>query len=91
MATVGERVASPTTASTYQATWFVTPLIVLASIGALLVLALLRFAFQPMDGRRREAPPDALGIAHGLGREALGMLRHYLASRGACRDSCRND
>ena len=78
---VGRRVADPFNSMTYQVALFVTPLIVLASMAALLVLALLRFAFRPMDGKDKDDAPDALSVVHGLGREALTVLKDYLGKK----------
>jgi len=78
---VGRLVADPHTGTSYQVALFVTPLIVLASMAALLVLALLRFAFRPLDSKDKDDAPDALGIVHALGREALAIAKDYLGKK----------
>ncbi|AOY92231.1 hypothetical protein BKK79_10920 [Cupriavidus sp. USMAA2-4] len=78
---VGRHVAESSSTATYQASLFITPLIVLASFAALLVLALLRFAFRSLDSKEKDDSPDALGVVHALGREALAVLKDYLGKK----------
>ena len=65
--------------TTSQVSLFVGPVIVLGSVGALLALALLRFAFGSVTKEDNE--PSPLSILHGVAQQALDLGKDYFRGK----------
>jgi hypothetical protein len=77
---VGTHIQDVNVTTTYRVSFFVGPIVVLASLGALLTLALLKFAFRATDKGEDDASP--ISLMHALGTQALDVLKTYLGGKG---------
>jgi hypothetical protein len=76
---IGTHVTDPAVTTTYRVSFFVAPVVVLASLGALLTLALLKFAFRPAT--KEEDDPSPLSLLHGLAQQILELAKEYFKGR----------
>lgn len=76
---VGTHMSDPNVTNTYRVSFYVAPIVVLASLGALLTLALLKFAFKATDKKDEESSP--ITLMQGLISQALDLLKTYLGKK----------
>ncbi|WP_154233039.1 hypothetical protein [Burkholderia pseudomallei] len=62
--------------TTYRVSFFVAPIVVLGTLGALLTLALLKFAFRPAS--KEEEDPSPITMFHGLFQQVVDIGKDYL-------------
>lgn len=60
--------------TTYRVSFFVAPIIVLGTLGALLTLSLLKFAFRPAT---KEEDPSPITMFHGLFQQVVDIGKDY--------------
>jgi len=77
---IGFHVTDPNVASTYRVSLFVAPVVVLATLGALLILALLKFVFRPQD-KDKDDEPTPISLLQGLGTKVVELARDYLSKK----------
>lgn len=76
---IGTHVTDPAVTTTYRVSFFVAPVIVLASLGALLTLALLKFAFRPATKEEEDGSP--LSLLHGLAQQVIELAKEYFKGK----------
>ncbi|MFM0428179.1 hypothetical protein PQQ75_04115 [Paraburkholderia aspalathi] len=76
---IGTHATDPNVTTTYRVSFFVAPVVVLASLGALLTLALLKFAFRPSD--KKEEDPSPISIMQGLATQVIDLAKAYLGGK----------
>lgn len=62
--------------TTYRVSFFVAPIVVLGTLGALLTLSLLKFAFRPMN--KEDEDPSPITMFHGLFQQVVDIGKDYL-------------
>lgn len=72
-------VADANVTTTYRVSFFVAPIVVLATLGALLTLALLKFAFRASE--KKDDEPSPISLFQGLGSQALDLWKAYLGKK----------
>lgn len=77
---IGFHVASPNVVSTYRVSLFVVPVVVLATLAALLILALLKFVFRAQEQDKND-DPTPISLLQGLGTKVVELARDYLAKK----------
>ncbi|WP_144112033.1 hypothetical protein [Paraburkholderia sp. BCC1886] len=76
---VGTHIWEVDVTTNYRASLFVVPTVVLATLGALLTLALLKFAFRSND--KKDDEPYPVSLMQALGSQALEVLNSYLSKK----------
>jgi Na+/melibiose symporter-like transporter len=67
--------------STTKVSFFVAPIVVLATLGALLTLALLKLAFLASTDKKDD-DPSFFTLLQGLGTQAIELMKAYLGKKG---------
>jgi len=78
--TIRAHITDSNVTTTYRVSFFVAPIVVLATLGALLTLALLKFAFRASD--KKDDDPSPVSLLQGLGSQALDLMKTYLGKKG---------
>lgn len=76
---IGTHATDPNVTTTYRVSFFVAPVVVLASLGALLTLALLKFAFRPSD--KKDEEPSPISVMQGLASQVIELAKAYLGGK----------
>jgi|GEM_PF-5410681 len=76
---IGAHVTDANVTTTYRVSFFVAPIVVLATLGALLTLALLKFAFRTSD--KKDDEPSPVTLFQGLASQALDLWKTYLGKK----------
>lgn len=77
---IGDHLKDGNVITTYRVSFFVAPIVVLATLGALLTLALLKFAFR-QSSDKKDDEPSPITLLQGLGSQALDIARAYLTKK----------
>jgi hypothetical protein len=64
---------------TFHGSIFIAPVVVIATLGALLTLALLKFAFRPANGKEDES--SSVSMIQALGTQALEIAKAYFGKK----------
>jgi hypothetical protein len=77
---IGTHVTDANVTTTYRVSFFVAPVIVLATLAALLTLALLKLAFRS-PGDKNDEEPSFITLLQGLGNQALEIWKSYAGKK----------
>jgi hypothetical protein len=75
---IGDRLTDISVSTTYRVSFFVAPIVVLGTLGALITLALLKFASRPV-GEKREDEPSPISLLQAFGTQALDVLKSWVS------------
>lgn len=73
---IAAHLADGNISTTYRVSFFIAPIVVLGTLGALLTLALLKFAFRPAG--KEEEDPSPMTMFHGLFQQVVDMGKDYI-------------
>jgi len=76
---IGTHATDANVVTTYRVSFFVAPVVVLATLGALLTLALLKFAFRPAE--KKDDDPSPISLMQALGTQVIELAKAYLGKK----------
>ncbi|MBU9358786.1 hypothetical protein [Burkholderia multivorans] len=76
---IATHLADGNVTTTYRVSFFIAPIVVLGTLGALLTLALLKFAFRPPG--KEEEDPSPITMFHGLLQQVVDIGKDYLKAK----------
>jgi MFS family permease len=77
---IGTHVTDANVSTTYRVSFFVAPIVVLATLGALLALAVLKFAFRASE--KKDDEPTPISLLQALVTQTSDILKTYLGKKG---------
>ena len=76
---IGAHITDTNLSTSYRVSYFVAPVVVLATLAALLTLAVLKFAFRPSE--KNDDEPTPLSLLQALVTQTADILKTYLGKK----------